>query len=490
MTLCDLLQDALPELAVPGSPRSERADPSVRPSLAGLVSSLRASAGSRGMTQIAPSGSDTDLLAELGTRVAQLSTTTLSPEDARLAETLVGLLAHFERLSVLDRALAPPAADGPARWSPIEPPPPGDLFDTLRRQVSDLQVERLYSADGPATPGAPPVVAVESALIWSKIDAQLETVLALSRQRTDAASASLPPEYEPGAYDGEHPPLYEHDGKEDYVYVDEEAREPSVVQGSATDISEKMRMDLDAVTAAIDRLYVVCPQLHSQRVELKDPKRRELEKARTAPPRAHAERDDVNELEKILGLIGRASERKLVDQAVVLEGGSMETRLNRAKARDLEKVRLYGRVNDHRSNGLQRHTFTAQLAEYSDAGRIHAQDAELRPPREKDPEAMLSLPEFIREGIPASPPKNTEDQSTSSPPAVARKSKEHQRSLSASSSRSRSYSAPPLAWLLSAGSRSSTPGPDGKPISAKARGKRPDSSGGPKSAPLPSKVSC
>ena len=45
----------------------------------------------------------------------------------------------------------------------------------------------------------------------------------------------------------------------------------------------------------------------------------------------------------------------------------------------------------------QREAFVTRLARHSDAGRLHAQEAVLPKKRTKDPDAMLSLPEFIRE---------------------------------------------------------------------------------------------
>ena len=47
--------------------------------------------------------------------------------------------------------------------------------------------------------------------------------------------------------------------------------------------------------------------------------------------------DEEVELEKMVELIGRASERRLVDQAVVLDGG-MQAKLAQARQRDQEKV--------------------------------------------------------------------------------------------------------------------------------------------------------
>jgi hypothetical protein len=47
---------------------------------------------------------------------------------------------------------------------------------------------------------------------------------------------------------------------------------------------------------------------------------------------------------------------------------------------------------------VQRDQFVEQLANHSEAGRLHEQDATF--PKVKDPEAMLSLPEFMSEPIP------------------------------------------------------------------------------------------
>jgi hypothetical protein len=114
---------------------------------------------------------------------------------------------------------------------------------------------------------------------------------------------------------------------------------------NAATANEKMRLDLEAVTLAIDRLYLVAPQLLNQRVELKTSKLQEMEKARHAGRQSHKpalpkgkQRErDVEELENILDLIGKASERKMADQMVVLEGG-MKSRMEKARQRDMEKA--------------------------------------------------------------------------------------------------------------------------------------------------------
>jgi ubiquitin-protein ligase E3 D len=283
------------------------------PTISGLVHNLRLFNGESSNTQT----NDADLLAELGEHITHLPS--LSDEDVALAETLIALLARFDRLSTIDSTISEHDQPSNVSWSPIEPPPAGDLFAALRRQVSELQTERLYAPE--SAPNVPPVLAVESALIWSEIDGALEKLLSLCRQRTDAASFTLPPEYD------ELPPQYDERFSMDKKSI--------ISSTSATgELSEKMRHDLDAVTAAIDRLYAVCPQLHDQRVELKDPKIRQMEKARAA---GRTDADDAKDLERILTMISKASDRKMVNQSVVLEGGMAE-RLERAREREAARV--------------------------------------------------------------------------------------------------------------------------------------------------------
>lgn len=110
-----------------------------------------------------------------------------------------------------------------------------------------------------------------------------------------------------------------------------------------------------------------------------------------------------------------------------------------------------------------------QLVRHSEAGRIHGQDAVLQPQtRIKDPEALLTLPEFMEEALPASElqketalltlPEFVNESNglmqkhshpdlrqVSTPPTVKAKKKRH-----------RSLSAPPLAWLRSSLSSSSS----------------------------------
>ncbi|TFK38156.1 HECT-like ubiquitin-conjugating enzyme-binding-domain-containing protein [Crucibulum laeve] len=431
-----------------------------------LVSNLRnrQSTGSSEMIE----ARESELIHELRVRVADISSTSLEPSDSILANALVSLLSHFHRLSVIQ---APPFQT-PAAHDPLldttthDPPPPIDLFDALKRQLNDLQVERLSSQSGSLTPaGAPPVLAVEVALLWTQIDKELEEIVTMCKERTEALprftadNNNLPPKYDAQDYELEYPPDYEPGSSE--LLDDAKSREH---HHSSAD--EKMRLDLEAVTMAIDRLYLVAPQLHNQRVELKSSKVAQMEKARregsaSASASASSSRPttskgkgkekDVQELEALLDMIGKASERSIHTQSVVLEGG-MQSRLEKAKARDMAK----------------KEKFVEQLALHSNAGRIHGQDAILSPPRIKDPEAMLTLPEFIRESIPRSAELLSDPQAmltlpefVKEPPPIRMNELEYDlppfpnlKSKKKGSNRSRSLSAPPLAWLRSASSSS------------------------------------
>lgn len=335
------------------SSQHPQSDSSPSSALHTLVLNLRQQQLQGEMVQVPESSSDTELFHELRIRVDSLSTQ-LSPKDATLAQTLVSLLTHFNRLSVIyasscqsaGRSLNQDLADNPDLLAPA------DLFDTLKRQLSDLQVERLTSQPDLLPKGASPVLAVESAVLWTRIDEELETVVALCKERAEDLPRfsidNLPPYYDEAAYDGaENPPDYDMNSRPSLDDSKMKAAPPQQTQFNARLTDEKMRMDLEAVTMAIDRLYMVAPQLHNQRVELKSSKLAELERARreggtststqSAASRGKQKDRDVQELEKLLDLLGKASDRTLRDQAVIIEGG-MQGRLEKARQRDLEKV--------------------------------------------------------------------------------------------------------------------------------------------------------
>ncbi|KAJ2994573.1 hypothetical protein NUW54_g7529 [Trametes sanguinea] len=355
---------------------------------------------------------EASLVRELEVRIGRLATSQLSPRDGALARALVSLVAQFRRLAELHPTPARPKAAAVPRtasWStsPADAAPlsaTGNPLVTLQRQLSDLQLERDARGGEEADASRPPVQAVETALLWTRVDQEFERILELCSQQSNAAAIvdddHLPPEYDEGEYGGPFGsdaelPVYE-EGDGYAAYAAEKAkrdmsrsREPSSATSTSGAVSEKMRMDLEAVALAIDRLYLVAPQLHDQRVELKKSKRDQMERARMAGPSKERETDrerekvkvrpgkerasDVGELEKMVELIGKASERKYADQVVVLDGGR-KAKLEQARQGDQEK----------------REAFVTRLVRHSDAGRLHSQDAVLPKSKVKDPEAMLN----------------------------------------------------------------------------------------------------
>ncbi|KAA1472522.1 hypothetical protein DENSPDRAFT_838816 [Dentipellis sp. KUC8613] len=452
-----------------------------------LLANLRGRDSSSEMQQVSSLDDEAGMLHELQTRVYAIMPT-LDADDAQLAGTLVTLLAQLHRVSFIGSAPASPPHP-PNAWTEADIPPSGDVFDALTRQLSDFQSQRHAQADTNEE-DIPPVLAVEKGLLWTSIDRNLETVLRLCRERTvllhpRASMAIDLPEYDAAGYHHELPPGYEFESSNAHTSSDVKSPQTSsAAPQSAGTLSEKMRLDLDAVTMAIDRLYMVAPQLHNQRVELKSSKLAELERARLQgdshyTPKYKSQdcskaKGKEKELDKIVEMIGKASERKLADQTVILEGG-MQAQLEKARHRDLQK----------------RQAFVSKLAEHSDAGRMHAQDAVFQAAKPKDPEALLSLPEFMRESVPRSLQAPADPHTLLTLPEFVRESippenfvpapvpaPSIRRSKSGKGLRARSMSAPGFDWLLSAGSR---------PGSAEGRTKRssrPGSSSGRRSAPL------
>jgi hypothetical protein len=335
---------------------------------------------------------------ELQSRINSIANT-LDNSDAQLARSLVSLLAHAERLSQLQPdSLHIPEDSSTAPWDTYT----YSIYDTLDRQVSHLKARRneeegSTSADGKVEPK----VTVERALLWNRIDQDLEIVSRLCRERMDpfrdevqvgerAISPSLPPQYDPADFElPEYRMSYEYPPS----FTDEKEKKSLAKLGIATDTAqarpstasahdEKMRLDFEAVTMAIDRLYLVAPQLHNQRVELKKKKLEEMERAAKSTGKSKVkgsttasgtdlavgergdlsrqgsgskakgkQRGEVEELESMLSLIGKASSRRMNDQAVVISD-DMKWRLQKARQQDDEKVSRIGHSYENISNGV------------------------------------------------------------------------------------------------------------------------------------------
>ena len=124
---------------------------------------------------------------------------------------------------------------------------------------------------------------------------------------------------------------------------------------------------------------------------------------------------------------------------------------------------------------IQRQAFVEHLAGHSDSGRLHDQEAVLSN-RTKDPEALLTLPEFMREAVPPEIMKVDPRTVLTLPefikePVPSDVDPKTVTKRSPKGLRNRSLSAPALGWILPSGMR--TP-PDRK--AHKCRSKSPSQS--------------
>lgn len=337
-----------------------------------LVSNLRLQDAGDLMTEA--SDDDGSLLRELGQRV-ELYSEAMGEKDARLARLLVTLLQFSSRLSAMSptsSSLSPPGLAS----STSQPLAARDVYDTLSRQASSIQLQLHGSISGRAKNAS--VSAADQAMLWAQINHVLGDIQTLCHDRTlptpflspyhsEDYDTNLPPEYDQGDY---HPPTYE-TSSDPYLDLAPEKEKNSDAQSlrrgapshrESIVSSEKMKLDLDSVMMAIDRLYIVAPQLTNQRVELKRGKLEQMELARvagaieklvdsgrlddqravhrstTSQIKGKQRLDDKQDLDKLMSMIGQAASRTLDSQTVFVD--DMQARLARAKQKDDAKVRM------------------------------------------------------------------------------------------------------------------------------------------------------
>ncbi|KAG1748303.1 HECT-like ubiquitin-conjugating enzyme-binding-domain-containing protein [Suillus paluster] len=331
------------------------------------------------------------LLEELRDRVDALAPS-MHRQDAHFAQVIVSLLLDLNQLPAVSPLDSAPQASSSAPPGLITGQP-AELLSTLKKQLGDLQLERKAGAGSLSSQS--PIQTVQTALLWSNIDRKLETVAALCKDRADSHRSPsldhLPPQYDHVDHDFETPPEYD----AEYHPSPEKADiQPPTSMPSPSIPNEKLRMDFDAVTLAIERLYLVAPQLHNQRVELKSAKLAQMERARLEGPKVQpsitkgkqkAYDADMRDLDHMLELIGKASDRKMTDQSVVMDSRRM-SRLRQAKQQYED----------------QRGAFVDHLVQRSGAGRLHDQDAILQP-KVRALDELVTLPEFIRESMQEDP---------------------------------------------------------------------------------------
>ena len=344
-----------------------------------VVKNLRAaSAGSLRNYTTASTGAVEDeesLMEELQSSIATIALE-LNPLDAQLAIALGLLLSSIQRLLIVTRPVS-------SRTSPLEVTTDRsdqNLYATLEREVKALQDNRSQWADGEgsAVVGvAREVELAERECLWGRVDELSEQVKVLCRTRAaenlpvnpfdeqstrmDVESTkrisetSIPglPQYSkelestglPPDYFSDHPIVDSKHAREDSLssIVDVRSTRNRL---STSGNSEKMQRDLESVSTAIERLYIVSPQLANQRVEPDRRKLRERQLAKlgnaierlssgrlddqraTASPASEEEpserrkrfqRQKNLELDRLIDQIDRAASRTLADQRVDLK---------------------------------------------------------------------------------------------------------------------------------------------------------------------------
>ncbi|VDC02706.1 unnamed protein product [Peniophora sp. CBMAI 1063] len=418
-TLSDLLLPSPARRHSMPAPSSASASPSPTAALRNLVLTLRERAAGTEMVEAGDVRAldETSLLAELGQRVEHVELPGADGDLARALARVLGLLDRLNRVGLASPAVGEHDGDGDI-----------DIYSTLARQLAALQATAQ-----PESP-LPPVQAVERALLWDRLSSDLETVLQLCRARAEMLpppSPSLDFDGLPAYYDNEEK---ERDNDRDKPPVYEDSPAGAAIRASAAD--EKMRMDLDAVTGAIDRLYRLAPQLHSQRAELriKTPTPTSAKGKQKATPADEAKLDAAD-LDGMLNLIGRASARKMADQTARMDPGVLARAKERSEA--------------------QRNEFVGKLVEHAGSRRMTGQDA--APPRERDPEArLMTLPEFIRESSRERREEREREVKEREGRERAKTPPNLDKRRSLKSLRSRSMSAPSLSWFLRPSSGSSS----------------------------------
>lgn len=296
----------------------------------------------------------------------------LDRKDAHLAQAIVALLIDLEQLPA---SLALTSAHLVSQSDPSQTNQDGSSPSAESPYASIASLQRQLSSLQPsASTGSKPTPSenVRTALLWSRIDEQLESVVALCRARASSPPQhdmtepspscpvvqqqsesqdcnqdlrpsfddALPPDYdfEYHHYPYERPPSYTAEG---YLYASSDEKPPgekhsdeqyppekvslrattSVLLADERDHSTPSNsLDLDRVTHAIERLYVVAPQLANQRVELRREKIMQMERAREGKGKARTITNVADsELDNMLDLLGRASAREIPDQSAVID---------------------------------------------------------------------------------------------------------------------------------------------------------------------------
>lgn len=359
----------------------------------------------------------TQSLAALSQLVASPSISIpLPPHDLQLVEHILSVLTHASTLS------RRPEISTQILETHRQHPTPGSELADFRQTIAHLfQTSALDDLSTLDPRLSNPVLAVELSLAATHLG---DTALALLNELTSRLEHPRASSTYRLSHDSELPPEYEHDppaygfqladddkfgaGKIRHVQSAPDLGRVLQLPSTSTASAEKMQIDLDDVTHAIERMYTVTPQIRSQRVELDVSKRQELELARImgsvqrlgnrldaqrAQGRAHlrpteadiistegaahkgkGRADDTTDLEDFLEIISKAQRPRLSDQRanVSAELSSRLRRMEYAKTHEVSNVsssvlrRPYANLNVFRNSNRRYLTRSSKVLRKGD----------------------------------------------------------------------------------------------------------------------------
>lgn len=273
--------------------------------------------------------------------------------DAELARLLASLLGCTDRLQTLYADTPSLAAMTVGLTSPLDTQhdsPHGDIYSKLELQAKSVQSTRLARQESyESGTSAHAVRAIEEAeleLLWSRMSDLLTSVRRLHANAPSTDSHDIIPRVDAGEdsferqaglpdYSSLAPPQYDHDVTD--AKIDGSRQATATLQASVRRTSfsavadEKLQVDLDRMTTAIERLYVASPQLANQRVEaarsgsaivVSDEGRQRMREAQLA---------------KLGAAIDRLSRGRMEDQRASLSGADDEQEVDALRLRSTWK---------------------------------------------------------------------------------------------------------------------------------------------------------
>jgi hypothetical protein len=228
-----------------------------------------------------------------------------------------------------------------------------DSFQALTGRLEDLQnIPRVKNGQSSNGELHPSVYAVREELAWARLESLSSAIVAMIREKRELQERQVNGHVNGNGHQSEQiedglPPRYSFDGQEeidlqkgglpDYtndqqpppIHQDLKAASTSTLHLERTDSApkEKMMLELEGLTNAIDRLHLVTPRLNDQRVEMRASSSKTPMMSKEL--RARAEREKIRELELIWDQIERTHGKRRMRDGQRVDMADWEERRTR-----------------------------------------------------------------------------------------------------------------------------------------------------------------